>query len=95
MAVPAPAAAPVRAAAPAPAPPPPPRPQVTVSTRANGPGSVSITDQGERGYATASPAPGYRFLGWAASSADCPGEMTNPCSFAFDRNKTIVANFGR
>jgi Divergent InlB B-repeat domain len=95
MAVPAPEAATVRAAAPAPAPPPPPRPQVRVSTIANGPGSISITDQGARGYATASPAWGYRFLGWAASSSDCPGEMTNPCSFAFDRNKTIVANFGR
>jgi Divergent InlB B-repeat domain len=88
------------AAAPAPTPAttstPAPRPQFRVSTVANGPGSISISnDGGTRGHATASPAAGYRFLGWAASSSDCPGQTTNPCSFAFDRNKTLVANFGR
>jgi hypothetical protein len=97
------AAAPV-ASRPAPAPTPAPtststpgqRELVTVSFIAEGPGSVSGTRTGEvgtRGSATATPASGARFLTWAASSSDCPGEMTNPCSFAFAPNTRLVAQF--
>jgi Divergent InlB B-repeat domain len=64
-------------------------------TGASGCGSsVSLVgDEGTRGTVTAVPASGYRFLQWAASSPDCPGVSTNPCSFAF-ANKMIVARFG-
>jgi hypothetical protein len=59
-------------------------------------GSVSVAaDQGTRGTVTAVPASGSQFYGWASSSSDCPGEMTNPCSFEFDHGKTLVAVFGR
>jgi hypothetical protein len=60
-------------------------------------GQTSILgNEGTRGTVTADPAPGYRFLRWSASSSDCPGESTNPCSFAFDRNyKWMTAVFGR
>jgi hypothetical protein len=50
-------------------------------------------DEGTRGTVTAVPDAGYR---WSSSfSSDCPGESTNPCSFAFDRNKVMTAYFGR
>jgi hypothetical protein len=51
-------------------------------------------DKGTRGTVTAVPASGYRFIRWSSSSSDCPGETKNPCSFAFDRSKTMVAVFG-
>jgi hypothetical protein len=69
---------------------------VSVSFIAEGPGSVSGTRTGEvgtRGSATATPASGARFLTWAASSSDCPGETTNPCSFSFQPNTRLVAQF--
>ena len=97
------AAAPV-ASRPAPAPTPAPtstpepaqRQLVSVSFVAEGPGSVSGTRTGEvgtRGHATATPASGAQFLTWAASSTDCPGETTNPCSFSFQPNTRLVAQF--
>jgi hypothetical protein len=52
-------------------------------------------DEGTRGTVTAVPAGGFRFLRWASFSSDCQGETTNPCSFAFDRSKTMFAIFGR
>jgi hypothetical protein len=52
-------------------------------------------DEGTRGTVTAEPAAGSRFVRWASSSSDCPGESTNPCSFAFDRDKAMIANFER
>jgi hypothetical protein len=49
-----------------------------------------------RALLTAVPAAGYRFLRWSPSfSSDCAGETTNPCSFAFDRDKVMIATFGR
>jgi hypothetical protein len=52
-------------------------------------------DEGTRGTVTATPDPGYRFIRWSSLSSDCPGESTNPCSFAFDRDKHMIAGFGR
>jgi hypothetical protein len=53
-------------------------------------------EQGTRGTVTAVPLSGYRFLGWAPGSSDCADSTkANPCSFAFDRNKTMTAMFGR
>jgi hypothetical protein len=59
--------------------------------------SVSINgDKGTRGEVTAVPRSGYRFLGWAPGSSDCADSTkANPCSFAFDRNKEMIAIFGR
>ena len=97
-AAPAPAQAPAPrpASSPTPAPTSAPRQLVSVSMIAEGPGSVGGTRNGEvgtRGYATATPASGARFLSWAASSTDCPGETTNPCSFSFQPNTRLVAQF--
>jgi hypothetical protein len=96
--------------APTPAPAPAPRQLVSVSSRVEGPGCVRLFSQlhggdhqcggtqvqepGLRGSASAIPNPGARFIEWAASSSDCPGETSPGCSFAFDRNKTLVARFG-
>jgi hypothetical protein len=52
-------------------------------------------DEGTRGTVAAEPAAGTRFVRWSSSSSDCPGESTNPCSFAFDRNKAMIAFFER
>jgi hypothetical protein len=95
---------------PAPAPAPAPRQLVSVSSRVEGPGCVrlfsqlhggdhqcggtQVQEQGLRGSASAIPNPGARFIEWAASSSDCPGQTSPGCSFAFDRNKTLVARFG-
>jgi Divergent InlB B-repeat domain len=57
-------------------------------------GSVAVDgDEGTRGTVTATPDPGYRFVKWQSFSSDCGGESVNPCSFAFDRNKTMYALF--
>ena len=65
-------------------------------TGCSGSSSANIAgDEGTRGTVTAVPAAGYRFVGWNSSSSDCPGETTNPCSFAFDRSKTMYATFRR
>jgi Divergent InlB B-repeat domain len=67
-----------------------------VSFIAEGPGSVSgirTQEAGTRGSATATPAPGAQFLSWAASSSDCPGETTNPCSFMYAPTTKLVAQF--
>jgi Divergent InlB B-repeat domain len=57
--------------------------------------SFTAGDEGTRGTVTAAPNPGYRFIRWASYSSDCGGESVNPCSFAFDRNKQMIAVFGR
>jgi hypothetical protein len=101
------ASRPAPAPAPTSTPAPAQRDLVSVSSIAEGPGCVRLFAKGgdtscggtqvqpigTRGHANAIPAAGARFLGWAASSSDCPGETTNTCSFAFDRNKAIVAQF--
>jgi hypothetical protein len=98
--MPPPSSAPSTSSAPAPV------QRVRASAQAQGPGCVSIQgsscassasaygDIGSRGSVTALPVQGRRFLGWSAVSSDCPGETTNPCSFAFDHGKLIVATFG-
>jgi hypothetical protein len=63
------------------------------ATRCAYPSVTIAADEGTRGSVTAVPGSGYQFIGWASSSSDCPGETTNPCSFAFDRSKTMVARF--
>ena len=100
------AAAPAPAQTPAPAPAPAPVTRYQVRVIAQGPGCVTLASStcasnisrmenaGTRGTTTAVPEPGRRFLGWASGSPDCPGETTNPCSFSYDRNKTITARFG-
>ena len=50
---------------------------------------------GTRGTVEAVPESGYRFIRWSPFSDDCPGETANPCSFAFDRAKSMTAEFGR
>ncbi len=61
----------------------------------NNPPARATGDEGTRGTVTATPDPGYRFIRWSSLSSDCPGESTNPCSFAFDRDKHMIAGFGR
>jgi Divergent InlB B-repeat domain len=101
----APAPAPTASASPS-SPRPAPVERVRASAQAQGPGCVSIQGSscassasaygeiGTRGSVTALPAQGRRFLGWSSVSSDCPGETTNPCSFAFDHGKLLVATFG-
>ena len=50
-------------------------------------------NEGTRGSVLATPLSGNKFVRWAQGSSDCTGETTNPCSFAYDRNKAMVALF--